>query len=58
MEKIKFNPSKEPTVGVEVESQIVDKLTGDLVNIAENIVASRLALASSGHSSDFRNAKS
>ena len=38
MEKIKFNPSKEPTVGVEVESQIVDKSTGDLVNIAENIV--------------------
>ena len=38
MEKIKFNPSKEPTVGVEVESQIVDKTSGDLVNIAENIV--------------------
>ena len=38
MEKIKFNPSKQPTVGVEVESQIVDKSTGDLVNIAENIV--------------------
>ena len=38
MEKIKFNPSKEPTVGVEVESQIVDKSNGDLVNIAENIV--------------------
>ena len=38
MEKIKFNPSKEPTVGVEVESQIVDKSTSDLVNIAENIV--------------------
>ena len=38
MEEIKFNPSKEPTVGVEVESQIVDKSTGDLVNIAENIV--------------------
>ena len=38
MEKIKFNPSKEPTVGVEVESQIVDKSTGDLINIAENIV--------------------
>ena len=38
MEKINFNPSKEPTVGVEVESQIVDKSTGDLVNIAENIV--------------------
>ena len=38
MEKIKFTPSKEPTVGVEVESQIVDKTTGDLVNIAENIV--------------------
>ena len=38
MEKIEFNPSKEPTVGVEVESQIVDKSTGDLVNIAENIV--------------------
>ena len=38
MEKIKFNPSKDPTVGVEVEAQIVDKSTGDLVNIAENIV--------------------
>ena len=38
MEKIKFTPSKEPTVGVEVESQIVDKSTGNLVNIAENIV--------------------
>ena len=38
MEKIKFTPSKDPTVGVEVESQIVDKSTGDLVNIAENIV--------------------
>mgnify|MGYP006263005559 FL=1 len=38
MEKIKFNPSKKPTVGVEVESQIVDKSSGDLVNIAENIV--------------------
>ena len=38
MDKIKFTPSKEPTVGVEVESQIVDKSTGDLVNIAENIV--------------------
>ena len=33
-----FNPSKSPTVGVEVEAQIVDNTTGDLVNIAENIV--------------------
>ena len=38
MEKIKFNPSKDPTVGVEVEAQIVDNSTGDLINIAENLV--------------------
>ena len=33
-----FNPSNLPTVGVEVEAQIVDNATGNLVNIAENIV--------------------
>ena len=38
MRGVVFNPSKSPTVGVEVEAQIVDNTTGDLVNIAENIV--------------------
>jgi len=38
MEKVTFNPSKKSTVGVEVEAQIVDNNSGDLVNIAENIV--------------------
>ena len=38
MTEVIFNPSNSPTVGVEVEAQIVDKTTGDLVNIAENIV--------------------
>ena len=38
MSEVVFNPSNSPTVGVEVEAQIVDKTTGDLVNIAENIV--------------------
>ena len=38
MSKVIFNPSNSPTVGVEVEAQIVDNTTGDLVNIAENIV--------------------
>ena len=38
MSEVIFNPSNSPTVGVEVEAQIVDKTTGDLVNIAENIV--------------------
>ena len=38
MSEVVFNPSKSPTVGVEVEAQIVDNTTGDLVNIAENIV--------------------
>jgi carboxylate-amine ligase len=38
MSEVVFNPSKTPTVGVEVEAQIVDNTTGDLVNIAENIV--------------------
>ena len=36
--QVVFNPSNSPTVGVEVEAQIVDNTTGDLVNIAENIV--------------------
>ena len=39
MSEVVFNPSKSPTVGVEVEAQIVDNTTGDLVNIAENIVS-------------------
>ena len=38
MEKIVFNPSKNPTVGVEVEAQLVDNDSGDLVNIAEGII--------------------
>ena len=38
MSEVIFNPSNSPTVGVEVEAQIVDKTTWDLVNIAENIV--------------------
>ena len=38
MSEVVFNPSKSPTVGVEVEAQIVDNTTGDLVNIAEYIV--------------------
>ena len=39
MSEVVFYPSKSPTVGVEVEAQIVDNTTGDLVNIAENIVS-------------------
>ncbi len=38
MNEVVFNPSNSPTVGVEVEAQIVDNATGNLVNIAENIV--------------------
>ncbi len=38
MSDVVFNPSNSPTVGVEVEAQIVDNATGNLVNIAENIV--------------------
>ena len=38
MSEVVFNPSDSPTVGVEIEAQIVDNTTGDLVNIAENIV--------------------
>ena len=38
MSEVLFNPSDSPTVGVEVEAQIVDNTTGNLVNIAENIV--------------------
>jgi len=38
MSEVVFNPSKSPTAGVEVEAQIVDNATGNLVNIAENIV--------------------
>ena len=38
MSDVVFNPSNSPTVGIEIEAQIVDNTTGDLVNIAENIV--------------------
>ena len=38
MEKIVFNPSEKPTVGIEVEAQLVDNNSGDLVNIAEGII--------------------
>jgi carboxylate-amine ligase len=38
MSEVVFNPSNSPTVGVEVEAQIIDNATGNLVNIAENIV--------------------
>ena len=38
MKKITFNPSVNPTVGVEIEAQLVDKESGNLVNIAENII--------------------
>ena len=38
MEKIVFNPSEKPTVGIEVEAQLVDNSSGDLVNIAEGII--------------------
>ena len=38
MEKIVFNPSEKPTVGIEVEAQLVDNDSGDLVNIAEGII--------------------
>ena len=38
MSEVVFNPSNSPTVGVEVEAQIVDNTTGNLVNIAENII--------------------
>ena len=33
MEEIVFNPSKKPTVGIEIEAQLVDKDSGNLVNI-------------------------
>ena len=38
MEKVTFNPSVKPTVGIEIEAQLVDKTSGNLVNIAESIV--------------------
>ena len=38
MSEILFNSSESATVGVEVEAQIVDNNSGNLVNIAENIV--------------------
>ena len=38
MEEIVFNPSEKPTVGIEIEAQLVDKDSGNLVNIAEGII--------------------
>ena len=38
MQEIRFNSSVKPTVGVEIEAQLVDKDSGNLVNIAELIV--------------------
>ena len=38
MEEVVFNPSKKPTVGIEIEAQLVDKDSGNLVNIAEGII--------------------
>ena len=36
---IKFNSSTEPTIGVEIELQIVDKNNLDLNNISSKILA-------------------
>ena len=38
MEEVVFYPSKKPTVGIEIEAQLVDKDSGNLVNIAEGII--------------------
>ena len=38
MQEIRFNSSVKPTVGVEIEAQLFDKDSGNLVNIAELIV--------------------
>ena len=38
MEKITFNPSVKPTVGIEIEAQLVDKKSGNLVNVSEGII--------------------
>ena len=38
MQEITFNPSADPTVGVEIEAQLIDKESGNLVNIAEGII--------------------
>ena len=38
MQEITFNPSADPTVGVEIEAQLIDKESGNLVNIAERII--------------------
>ena len=38
MKEVVFNPSKKPTVGIEIEAQLVDKDSGNLVNIAEGII--------------------
>ena len=38
MKEVVFNPSEKPTVGVEIEAQLIDKESGNLVNIAEKII--------------------
>jgi carboxylate-amine ligase len=38
MGKIEFNPSSEPTIGVEIELQILDAGTFDLMNIAPSVL--------------------
>ena len=38
MKEVVFNPSEIPTVGVEIEAQLIDKESGNLVNVAEKII--------------------
>lgn len=38
MEKITFKPSVKPTVGIEIEAQLIDKKSSNLINVAEEIV--------------------
>ena len=38
MKEVVFNPSEKPTVGVEIEAQLIDKESGNLVNVAEKII--------------------
>ena len=38
MEKITFKPSGKPTVGIEIEAQLIDKKSSNLINVAEEIV--------------------
>ena len=38
MEKITFKPSVKPTVGIEIEAQLIEKKSSNLINVAEEIV--------------------